>query len=641
MVSQVRRASVCAGILLAAVGFANLAYGWVAVDEKYITDPPGGGGYDFSLRTYDELNREIVVVSNGNQVVCTIPSRISYGNPKADVYWDAPVRYFGFGAFKNRTTLQSVVIPSSIRPLLQSDGNPYDQEVFRGCTGLRSATLYCDYVGKGWFRDCTLLREIDLSNITREIMPFAFYGSGLEKLKLLNSSHSSTIRESYRFAECAWLKEVELKSGVAGIGGYDFRNCTALRNVTIPESVAYLGTGAFKGCTSLTNATILGCSSTTDHDGIFYGCTGLRTVAIGDGVTKLNWAMFQNCTSLERVTIGSGVTELPAYLFANCTSLKSIVFKGNAPVCKAFAFQKVPSSCTVYVHRDSTGWGVSIPGTWQGLKIVYIGGSTPVTTTCVVKFNANGGSMRGVSRIVRVNSSIGALPGAPTRKGYKFKGWYTKKSGGSKISSTTKVKKNTTYYAQWTANKYTIKFNRNGGKGTMKALSATYDKNVTLRANAFKRTGYKFKGWAKTKKGKVAYKNKAKVKNLTATKGKTVTLYAVWKKAKASSAKPAATAAKPAAAVAAVPAWAVGTFYDGDENAFTTITVSKAGKVSGKVLFADGSRWTIVGSAVGQRLETVVTDAGGNSAEVVFAVVKTPDGRCRIESEDGTTWAGS
>ena len=132
---------------------------------------------------------------------------------------------------------------------------------------------------------------------------------------------------------------------------------------------------------------------------------------------------------------------------------------------------------------------------------------------------------------VRKNSSVGTLPKA-TKKGYTLKGWYTKKSGGTKLAASTKINKNATYYAQWTANKYKIKFNKNGGKGTMKTLSATYDKNVTLRANAFKRTGYKFKGWAKTKKGKVAYKNKAKVKNLTATKGKTVTLYAVWKKAK-------------------------------------------------------------------------------------------------------------
>ena len=264
-----------------------------------------------------------------------------------------------------------------------------------------------------------------------------------------------------------------------------------------------------------------------------------------------------------------------------------------------------------------------------------------------VTWNANGGKIGSATTskvIVQKGKAVGTLPKA-TKKGYAFKGWYTKKSGGTKIKTTTKIAKNVTYYAQWTANKYTIKFNKNGGKGKMKALSATYGKNVKLTANAFKRTGYKFAGWAKSKKGKVAYKNKAKVKNLTATNGKTVTLYAVWKKAKASSVKLAATAANPAAslanpatAVAAVPAWAVGTFYGGDEGAFTTITVYKAGKVSGKVLFADG-KWTIVGKASGQRIEAVVTDADGVDSEVVFAIVKTPDGHCRIESEDGLIWA--
>ena len=33
--------------------------------------------------------------------------------------------------------------------------------------------------------------------------------------------------------------------------------------------------------------------------------------------------------------------------------------------------------------------------------------------------------------------------------GYRFQGWYDKKSGGSKITSNTKVKKSITYYAHW------------------------------------------------------------------------------------------------------------------------------------------------------------------------------------------------
>ena len=237
---------------------------------------------------------------------------------------------------------------------------------------------------------------------------------------------------------------------------------------------------------------------------------------------------------------------------------------------------------------------------------------------------------------------MGALPKA-TKKGYKLKGWYTKKSGGSKVKTSTKVKKSVTYYAHWTANKYKIKFSKNGGTGKMKALSATYGKSVRLTANAFKKSKYKFAGWAKKKNGKVAYKNKAKVKNLTSKNGKTVTLYAVWKKSKASSVKSAAKVSAVAnsarSASASVPAWAVGTFYGGDGDALSTITVSKAGKVSGKVLFAGGGRWTIVGNASGQRIEAVMTDAAGGSTAIGLVITELDDGRCRIESEDGLIYA--
>lgn len=152
----------------------------------------------------------------------------------------------------------------------------------------------------------------------------------------------------------------------------------------------------------------------------------------------------------------------------------------------------------------------------------------PLPTLYIVTFSANGGKVGEARRQVEKGAALGELP-TPTRKGYAFKGWWTAKSGGAKIKATTKVTKSVTYYARWAANKYTIKFHKNGGKGKMKSLSATYDKSVKLTANAFKRSKHTFLGWAKTKSGEVAYKNKASVKNLTATNGKVVTLYAVWK----------------------------------------------------------------------------------------------------------------
>ena len=57
------------------------------------------------------------------------------------------------------------------------------------------------------------------------------------------------------------------------------------------------------------------------------------------------------------------------------------------------------------------------------------------------------------------------------------------------------------------------------------------DKSVALKTNRFKKKGYVFNGWNTKRNGSgKAYKDKAKVKNLTAA-CKAITLYAQWKKA--------------------------------------------------------------------------------------------------------------
>lgn len=149
-----------------------------------------------------------------------------------------------------------------------------------------------------------------------------------------------------------------------------------------------------------------------------------------------------------------------------------------------------------------------------------------------VAFNANGGKASAASKQVEEGSAYGKLPAA-TRTGYKFAGWYTKISGGSKVTAKTKATGGDyTLYAHWKANTYKVRYNKNGGTGTMSAQSMKYGTSYKLRANAFKKKGYTFAGWAASKNGKAVYKNKATVKNLTRKNGGTKTLYAVWKKSK-------------------------------------------------------------------------------------------------------------
>src|SRR5574344_2192780 len=68
-----------------------------------------------------------------------------------------------------------------------------------------------------------------------------------------------------------------------------------------------------------------------------------------------------------------------------------------------------------------------------------------------------------------------------------------------------------------------VKFDANGGSGTMKTMAYDNTTAKNLTKNSFTRTGYTFSGWATTAAGKKAYDDKA---SYTATGD--VTLYAVW-----------------------------------------------------------------------------------------------------------------
>lgn len=122
-----------------------------------------------------------------------------------------------------------------------------------------------------------------------------------------------------------------------------------------------------------------------------------------------------------------------------------------------------------------------------------------------------------------------------TRQGYRFMGWSTKKNGSVTYKEGDTVKdlattegKAVTLYAVWQAERYQLHFDANGGTGsTTPMLDLTSGKTVTLRANSFRKPGYKFTGWNTEPDGSgTAYKDKAKVK-LNVDSGMVV-LYAQW-----------------------------------------------------------------------------------------------------------------
>ena len=110
---------------------------------------------------------------------------------------------------------------------------------------------------------------------------------------------------------------------------------------------------------------------------------------------------------------------------------------------------------------------------------------------------------------------------------------YDAKTGGNKVGNNGDsyvADKNITLYAHWRANTYTIKFAGNGStSGSTAQMSMTYDVAKALTANGFAKTGYTFTRWNTKPDGSgTSYTDGQSVKNLTATDGATITLYARW-----------------------------------------------------------------------------------------------------------------
>lgn len=173
----------------------------------------------------------------------------------------------------------------------------------------------------------------------------------------------------------------------------------------------------------------------------------------------------------------------------------------------------------------SGGTQISTTTTVTG-NVTYYAHWTATKRSYTATFNGNGGSTPSPSSITKeYNTALGTLPTC-TRTGYTFLGWYTASSGGTKISTTTIVTKDITYYAQWSINSYTLTFNPNGGTVTPTSKDLEYNSAygtlpTPTRASDAQYT-YTFAGWYTAATGGT------QVTATTKMAAKDTTVYAHW-----------------------------------------------------------------------------------------------------------------
>ena len=150
-----------------------------------------------------------------------------------------------------------------------------------------------------------------------------------------------------------------------------------------------------------------------------------------------------------------------------------------------------------------------------------------------VKFDANGGIGEMEDKSYKYDQTNGLPANEFTYTGHSFSGWNTKADGTGDAYAAGATVKNlatggeVTLYAQWTANKYTVTFNANGGSGSMDGFVVTYGvTGHTVPVCAYSRPGYTFDGWNTRQDGSgSSYEVGADLSAIT----ENLTLFAQWK----------------------------------------------------------------------------------------------------------------
>ncbi|CBL19702.1 leucine-rich repeat protein [Ruminococcus sp. SR1/5] len=489
----------------------------------------------------------LTISGNGDTVDCyefkekMIQPWSAYDDQIRKVVIEKGITSVGCYSFMKCKNLESVQLPNSLKVI--------GSYAFNECESLKEIKIpdSVERIYQCAFADCKKLKSVQLSKNLTELYDGAFEFTGLTKIVIPDGVKSIGYST---FCFCEDLKEVTLPNSLQSIFGSAFLYCTSLTAVTFPDSLEYIGGKAFNNCKKLKtvkfgnrlqeianeafefceslNNIVLPNSMKTIAERAFFGCSALTSVKFGDNITEIGEDAFVGC-SMNELILPKNLEELGEGAFRNLSFCERVVVYKSLQKLGEYAFGELGTDA---VHGGSFN-GVYYPGTVDKVDFYYEGtkaqwkklsgdanifgyydcsGSDPEVlyyhaNHCIrfhygttnyqdqsqshkITFNKNAknATLKTTSKQVKTNSKYGTLP-TPTRGGYYFLGWYTKASGGSKVTASKvfKLTKNQTLYAHWTKadlGKATVTLSKNSftwnGKAQTPAVTVKFQ-GATLK----------------------------------------------------------------------------------------------------------------------------------------------------------------
>ncbi len=165
--------------------------------------------------------------------------------------------------------------------------------------------------------------------------------SGCKTIEGIVLSESITSIGSMAFCACNNLTDITIPEGVTSIGYAAFADCASLRDIVLPASVTSIENFVFHQCANIESITvdpsnsvyhsdgncliqteskslIAGCKNSVIPadgsveriaNGVFDGCTELKTIVIPKQVWNIGWGAFNNCANLDTIYYGGSTDD--------------------------------------------------------------------------------------------------------------------------------------------------------------------------------------------------------------------------------------------------------------------------------------------------------------------------------------------
>ena len=234
---------------------------------------------------------------------------------------------------------------------------------------------------------------------------------GNKRITSLTVSEGVRTIGNYAFKDCSNMQALSLPSSLERIEAFAFAWCSALTEITIPGNVAFVGESAFTGIFSLESLTI-----EADHptlyqnpftyarkltqisapagrgyvivDGAlvresdrclvcpaygllpeaytlpdevekveelaFFGCRGVKSVALPGSVREIGFGSFSSCEDLTAFTAEDGLETVGAYALGGCLLLEDVTLPGTGTVIDGTAL----SGCSGNLRVSSASQAV-------------------------------------------------------------------------------------------------------------------------------------------------------------------------------------------------------------------------------------------------------------------------------------------